>query len=101
MTLQTEIKMSAYKHLKTMKKDSNSFETHIIPVELKSGKTTFSSEHEGQVILYSLLNQEKRMKSDFGLLLYLKDMNLKFIQVNNLSLRGKFLKLFLIRMQSS
>jgi CRISPR/Cas system-associated exonuclease Cas4 (RecB family) len=93
LTLQTEIKMSAYKHLKStaMKKDSNSFETHIIPVELKSGKTTFSSEHEGQVILYSLLNQEKRMKSDFGLLLYLKDMNLKFIQVNNLSLRGNLL----------
>ena len=83
--------MSAYKHLMSdsTKKDANAFETHVIPVELKSGKTTFSAEHEGQVTIYSLLNREKRMKSDFGLLLYLKDMNLKFIKVNNLNLRGE------------
>jgi hypothetical protein len=93
LTLQTEIKMSAFKHLmpnSSTKNCSNSFETHVIPVELKSGKTTFSSEHEGQVMLYSLLNQEKRKKSDFGLLLYLKDMNLKFIKVNTPCLRGEF-----------
>ena len=81
--------MSAYKNLLSTKKDSNSVETHVIPVELKSGRTTFSPEHEGQVMLYSLLNQEKRLKSDFGLLLYLKDMSLKFVKVNTLSLRGE------------
>ena len=87
LTLQLEIKMSAFRNI------SNSniktpFETHVIPVELKSGRTTFSAEHEGQVMLYSLLNKEKRKSSDFGLLLYLKDMNMKFIKATPHSVRG-------------
>ena len=91
LTLQTEIKMSAFKHLsaQTDKKVPDKFETHTIPVELKSGRTTFSAEHEGQVMLYSLLNKEKRKSSDFGLLLYLKDMNMRFIKVSENSIRGK------------
>jgi DNA replication ATP-dependent helicase Dna2 len=65
-------------------------QSFTIPVELKSGKTTFSIEHEGQVMFYSLLNSEKRNSSleDFGLLLYLKDMNMKFVNVNHTCLRG-------------
>ena len=99
LTLQTEIKMSAFKHLATTqtdKKVSDKFETHTIPVELKSGRTTFSAEHEGQVMLYSLLNKEKRKTSDFGLLLYLKDMNMRFIKVSENSIRGKFSVNFVI-----
>lgn len=87
LTLQVEIKMSAFKTLNSTSKNDQ-IEHHVIPVELKSGRTTFSAEHEGQVMLYSLLNREKRNKSDFGLLLYLKDMNMKFIKVNEVSLRG-------------
>jgi DNA replication ATP-dependent helicase Dna2 len=93
LTLQVEIKMSAFKTLNQVSNSMNKkdqVESHIIPVELKSGRTKFSAEHEGQVMLYSLLNKEKRKKSDFGLLLYLKDMNMKFIKVNEVSLRGCF-----------
>lgn len=90
LTLKSEIKLSAYKNLSNMlkKENINQTQTHVIPVELKSGRTTFSAEHEGQVMLYSLLNSEKRKTSDFGLLLYLKDMNMKFIKVNHNSLKG-------------
>ena len=90
LTLQTEIKISAYKNLVSANKKPNNLpESYTIPVELKSGRTTFSAEHEGQVVLYSLLNEEKRKLTDFGLLLYLKDMNMKFIKVNHTSLRGE------------
>lgn len=91
LTLQLEIKISAYSTLAkktTEKKEMNKVETHVVPVELKSGRTTFSAEHEGQVMLYSMLNKEKRKSSDFGLLLYLKDMKMKFIKVSENSLRG-------------
>lgn len=91
LTLQLEIKMSAYSTLAkktTDKKEADKVETHVVPVELKSGKTTFSAEHEGQVMLYSLLNKEKRKASDFGLLLYLKDMKSKFVKVSDNSIRG-------------
>ena len=100
LTLRTNIRMSAYKNLSSGSSLSNNFKkenkpvpngvtSHVIPVELKSGKTTFSVEHEGQVMLYSLLNYEKRRADDFGLLLYLKDMSMKFIKVTQVSLRGK------------
>ncbi len=59
-----------------------------IPVELKSGRSTFSVEHEGQVMLYALLNKEKRKNSDFGLLLYLKDTKMKFIKATQNNLKG-------------
>ncbi len=112
LTLRASIKMSAYKHLAPITNNvvqSSKEEVeqqHVIPVELKSGKTTFSAEHEGQVMLYSLLNQEKRSSqreenkrsgggggggggsSDFGLLLYLKDMQMRFVKVNQMSVRG-------------
>lgn len=83
--------MSAYSSIAkktTEKKDLLKTETHVVPVELKSGRTTFSAEHEGQVMLYSVLNKEKRKASDFGLLLYLKDMKMKFIKVSDNSIRG-------------
>jgi DNA replication ATP-dependent helicase Dna2 len=105
LTMKTNVKLGAFRTLSSslsiknnFKKEQNSsaavnsnlnsIHSHIIPVELKSGKTTFSAEHEGQVQLYSLLNYEKRSQSDFGLLLYLKDMSMKFIKVNQVSLRG-------------
>lgn len=92
LTLRISLKMSAFKTLNTNTKENsftNGFSHHVIPAELKSGKTTFSAEHEGQLMLYSMLNHEKRNSTDFGLLLYLKDMNMKFIKVNRVSLRGK------------
>ena len=43
----------------------------IMPLELKTGKASFSSEHIGQVGLYSIMMEDMRPVD--GLLLYLKD----------------------------
>ncbi|XP_074965605.1 DNA replication ATP-dependent helicase/nuclease DNA2 isoform X2 [Phalacrocorax aristotelis] len=44
----------------------------IMPLELKSGKESNSIEHRSQVILYTLLNLERRADPEAGFLLYLK-----------------------------
>ncbi|XP_064461357.1 DNA replication ATP-dependent helicase/nuclease DNA2-like [Ornithodoros turicata] len=53
---------------------SGSAEKKLIPLELKTGKHSFSFEHMGQVILYSLMMSE-RFDEDTseGLLLYIRD----------------------------
>ncbi|XP_026528506.1 DNA replication ATP-dependent helicase/nuclease DNA2 [Notechis scutatus] len=51
-------------------------QTKIIPLELKSGKESNSVEHRSQVILYSLLCQERRVDPEGGFLLYLKTGNM-------------------------
>ena len=58
LTLQIE------KHKEISIKKQTTIEIDIIPVELKSGRSTFSVEHEGQVMLYALLNKEKRKNHD-------------------------------------
>lgn len=88
--------MSAYSALakKTTEKSAMAkLESHVVPVELKSGRTTFSAEHEGQVMLYALLNREKRKSSDFGLLLYLKEMKMKFVKVSENSIKGEVINI--------
>ncbi|XP_064125709.1 DNA replication ATP-dependent helicase/nuclease DNA2 isoform X2 [Loxodonta africana] len=44
----------------------------IMPLELKTGKESNSIEHRSQVVLYTLLSQERRPDPEAGLLLYLK-----------------------------
>lgn len=44
----------------------------IMPLELKTGKTSFSPEHKGQVILYTMMMSMIGQQVDSGLLLYLK-----------------------------
>ncbi|XP_004386454.2 DNA replication ATP-dependent helicase/nuclease DNA2 isoform X4 [Trichechus manatus latirostris] len=44
----------------------------IMPLELKTGKESNSIEHRSQVVLYTLLSQERRADAEAGLLLYLK-----------------------------
>nr|XP_006125342.1 DNA replication ATP-dependent helicase/nuclease DNA2 [Pelodiscus sinensis] len=48
----------------------------IMPLELKTGKESNSIEHRSQVILYTLLNQERRVDPEAGFLLYLKTGNM-------------------------
>ncbi|XP_014256899.1 DNA replication ATP-dependent helicase/nuclease DNA2 [Cimex lectularius] len=45
----------------------------LMPLELKTGKVSFSLEHRGQVILYCMLLRDLGERVDAGLLLYLKD----------------------------
>ncbi|KFQ76937.1 DNA replication ATP-dependent helicase/nuclease DNA2, partial [Phaethon lepturus] len=47
-------------------------QSRIMPLELKSGKESNSIEHRSQVILYTLLNLERRVDPEAGFLLYLK-----------------------------
>ncbi|XP_042764836.1 DNA replication ATP-dependent helicase/nuclease DNA2 [Panthera leo] len=44
----------------------------IMPLELKTGKELNSVEHRSQLVLYTLLSQERRADPEAGLLLYLK-----------------------------
>ncbi|XP_015982818.2 DNA replication ATP-dependent helicase/nuclease DNA2 isoform X1 [Rousettus aegyptiacus] len=44
----------------------------IMPLELKTGKESNSIEHRSQLVLYTLLSQERRADPEAGLLLYLR-----------------------------
>lgn len=44
-----------------------------MPLELKTGRASFSSEHKGQVIIYQLMQSEVGKSVDSGLLLYLRE----------------------------
>lgn len=60
-----------------------------MPLELKTGRPTFSAEHIGQVNLYSLMMEERLKKASDGLLLYLRDKaEMKLINTNHNSKRG-------------
>jgi RecB family exonuclease len=43
-----------------------------MPLELKTGRASFSAEHKGQVILYTMMMSELGNNVDSGLLLYLR-----------------------------
>ncbi|KFM73706.1 DNA2-like helicase, partial [Stegodyphus mimosarum] len=61
----------------------------LMPLELKTGRPTFSAEHVGQVNLYSLMLEERTKEVSDGLLLYLRDgVDMKVIQSNHNSRRG-------------
>ncbi|RUS89794.1 hypothetical protein EGW08_002497, partial [Elysia chlorotica] len=53
------------------KKDTG-LEVKVVPLELKTGKASFSSEHKGQVTLYSMMCSDRRTDPEEGILLYLK-----------------------------
>lgn len=44
-----------------------------IPLELKTGKASFSAEHKGQVTLYQMMMEESGRDARSGLLLYLRE----------------------------
>jgi DNA replication ATP-dependent helicase Dna2 len=45
----------------------------IVPIEVKTGRPSFSIEHKGQLILYQMMMKDLGQKIDSGLLLYIKD----------------------------
>uniref|UniRef100_A0A8C2VM03 DNA replication ATP-dependent helicase/nuclease n=2 Tax=Chinchilla lanigera TaxID=34839 RepID=A0A8C2VM03_CHILA len=59
----------------------------IMPLELKTGKESNSVEHHGQVVLYTLLSQERREDPEAGLLLYLKTGRLHPVPAKHLDKR--------------
>ena len=53
-------------------KTSNRGVSKVVPLELKTGRSSFSAEHRGQVTLYSMMSGDRREDPKSGLLLYLK-----------------------------
>lgn len=52
----------------------------IMPLEIKTGRSSYSFEHKGQVILYLMMMGFKDQDIDTGLLLYLKENSMKEIK---------------------
>uniref|UniRef100_UPI00358FB190 DNA replication ATP-dependent helicase/nuclease DNA2 n=1 Tax=Myxine glutinosa TaxID=7769 RepID=UPI00358FB190 len=59
----------------------------VLPLELKTGRESNSLEHRAQVILYTLLSQERRAEPGLGLLLYLKTGAVHAVPAQRLDLR--------------
>ncbi|CAH6789767.1 DNA replication ATP-dependent helicase/nuclease DNA2 [Phodopus roborovskii] len=59
----------------------------IMPLELKTGKESNSIEHRSQVVLYTLLSQERREDPEAGWLLYLKTGRMYPVPANHLDKR--------------
>ncbi|KAG7207925.1 hypothetical protein KM043_009514 [Ampulex compressa] len=52
----------------------------VVPLEVKTGRTSFSAEHKGQIILYIMMMALTSRDTDSGLLLYLKDNSMQEIR---------------------
>lgn len=50
----------------------NSFQK-LMPLEIKTGKASFSMEHKGQLIIYQMMMQDLGKQIDSGLLLYIRE----------------------------
>ncbi|EDL32070.1 DNA2 DNA replication helicase 2-like (yeast) [Mus musculus] len=59
----------------------------VMPLELKTGKESNSIEHRSQVVLYTLLSQERREDPEAGWLLYLKTGQMYPVPANHLDKR--------------
>ncbi|CAH1801027.1 unnamed protein product [Owenia fusiformis] len=62
--------------------------TKVMPLELKTGRPTYSIEHKGQVTLYSLMSSDRREDPHGGLLVYLKDGAMTTIPAKHENKRG-------------
>ncbi|XP_075223339.1 DNA replication helicase/nuclease 2 [Lycorma delicatula] len=72
-------------------KVSSEDKTKIMPLELKTGRASFSSEHRGQVIVYSLMMSELGKEVDSGLLLYLREGVIKEVKAGAMEKRDLIL----------
>ncbi|CAL4122921.1 unnamed protein product, partial [Meganyctiphanes norvegica] len=62
--------------------------TKVMPLELKTGRSSFSAEHKGQVTLYSMMSGDRREDPKAGLLLYLKDGSMEEVPGGDAEKRG-------------
>lgn len=60
----------------------------VMPLELKTGRPSFSAEHRGQVTLYSMMSSDRRQDPKAGLLLYLKDGSMVEVPAGDSEKRG-------------
>ncbi|CAG5133176.1 unnamed protein product [Candidula unifasciata] len=71
-----------------LRKPNNVEEVKILPLELKTGKASFSHEHNGQVMLYSMMSSDRREDPEEGILLYLKHGQMETVPVKPQSQSG-------------
>ncbi|XP_042863351.1 DNA replication ATP-dependent helicase/nuclease DNA2-like [Penaeus japonicus] len=60
----------------------------VVPLELKTGRSSFSAEHKGQVTLYSMMSADRRDDPRAGLLLYLRDGAMEEVPAGEREKRG-------------
>jgi len=60
----------------------------LLPLELKTGRPSFSAEHAGQVKLYTMMSRDRREDPGSGLLLYLRSSNMVEIPAGKHEERG-------------
>ncbi|XP_039281623.1 DNA replication ATP-dependent helicase/nuclease DNA2-like [Nilaparvata lugens] len=65
--------------------------TKILPLELKTGRASMSSEHRGQLILYALMMTEIGQPVSSGLLLYLREGVMKEVKAGVMEKRDLLL----------
>ena len=56
----------------TVRTESARGEVEVRPLELKTGRATHSSSHQGQLMLYCMMSGDRRAQARAGLLLYLR-----------------------------
>lgn len=65
----------------------NSFQK-LMPLEIKTGKASFSLEHKGQLIIYQMMMQDLGKQIDSGLLLYIREGIMSEIGASEAEKRG-------------
>lgn len=60
----------------------------VVPLELKTGRASYSAEHKGQVTLYSMMSCDRRPDPEGGLLLYLKNGSMEEISSGRVEKQG-------------
>jgi len=69
-------------------KDKQGRRNKVVPLEIKTGRPTFSAEHSGQVMLYSMMSADRREDPQSGLLLYLRSSNVSEVPAGRHETRG-------------
>lgn len=60
----------------------------LMPMEIKTGKSSFSLEHKGQLIIYQMMMQDLGKQIDSGLLLYIREGVMSEIGATHAEKRG-------------
>ena len=73
----------------TVKTEGRAGEASVVrPLEIKTGKPSYSHSHQGQVMLYCLMSGDRREQARAGLLLYLRSSDLSEVPAGEQETRG-------------
>ena len=72
----------------TVKTENSRGEVSVQPLELKTGKASHSSSHQGQVMLYCMMSGDRRAQARAGLLLYLRSSDMTQVPAGHHEQRG-------------